>query len=172
MDPINKLKQDYPWIQTPLVVGAPMRLIALADMAVEISKAGKYHHQRYQNTEQQDNKLTLFYRRHRFHRRRNRRHRSTHPTPTRPTNTPANLSPRFPHPAHRHWFHQLGSPIRPLHLHHRRVPTSRSMVLRPVITVVAGRLGRSKPARKSSNEDMGADRQCEGSNRSSKTRPT
>ncbi|KAL5121952.1 hypothetical protein ACEQ8H_000168 [Pleosporales sp. CAS-2024a] len=40
MDKTQKLKEDYPWIQTPLVVGAPMRLIALADMAVEISKAG------------------------------------------------------------------------------------------------------------------------------------
>lgn len=41
MDDIQRLKEDYPWIQTPLVVGAPMRLIALADMAVEVSKAGK-----------------------------------------------------------------------------------------------------------------------------------
>ncbi|KZM21126.1 nitronate monooxygenase [Ascochyta rabiei] len=40
MDPIQRLKTDYPWIQTPLIVGAPMRLIALADLAVEISKAG------------------------------------------------------------------------------------------------------------------------------------
>ncbi|KAF2134162.1 inosine monophosphate dehydrogenase [Dothidotthia symphoricarpi CBS 119687] len=40
MDHISRLKKDYPWIQTPLIVGAPMRLIALADMAVEISKAG------------------------------------------------------------------------------------------------------------------------------------
>ncbi|KAH8731412.1 oxidoreductase 2-nitropropane dioxygenase [Phaeosphaeriaceae sp. PMI808] len=40
MTQIQQLKQDYPWIQTPLIVGAPMRLIALADMAVEISKAG------------------------------------------------------------------------------------------------------------------------------------
>lgn len=40
MNNIQRLKKDYPWIQTPLVVGAPMRLIALADMAVEISKAG------------------------------------------------------------------------------------------------------------------------------------
>jgi hypothetical protein len=38
---LSRLKEDYPWIQTPLVVGAPMRLIALADMAVEVSKAGK-----------------------------------------------------------------------------------------------------------------------------------
>ncbi|KAI4691119.1 uncharacterized protein J4E84_003410 [Alternaria hordeiaustralica] len=37
---MQRLKEDYPWIQTPLVVGAPMRLIALADMAVEVSKAG------------------------------------------------------------------------------------------------------------------------------------
>lgn len=37
---VQRLKKDYPWIKTPLVVGAPMRLIALADMAVEISKAG------------------------------------------------------------------------------------------------------------------------------------
>jgi len=41
MDDMQRLKEDYPWIQTPLVVGAPMRLIALADMAVEVSKAGK-----------------------------------------------------------------------------------------------------------------------------------
>jgi nitronate monooxygenase len=43
MTDLRKLKQDYSWIQTPLVVGAPMRLIALADMAVEISKAGNTH---------------------------------------------------------------------------------------------------------------------------------
>lgn len=42
MQHIQRLKQDYPWIQTPLVVGAPMRLIALADLAVEISKAGSF----------------------------------------------------------------------------------------------------------------------------------
>jgi hypothetical protein len=41
MNDLQRLKKDYRWIQTPLVVGAPMRLIALADMAVEISKAGK-----------------------------------------------------------------------------------------------------------------------------------
>lgn len=35
-----QLVKDYPWIQAPLVVGAPMRLIALAPLAVEISKAG------------------------------------------------------------------------------------------------------------------------------------
>ena len=40
MNDTQKLKEDYPWIQMPVVVGAPMRLIALADMAVEISKAG------------------------------------------------------------------------------------------------------------------------------------
>lgn len=43
MEGVQRLKTDYPWIQTPLVVGAPMRLIALADMAVEISKAGMKH---------------------------------------------------------------------------------------------------------------------------------
>ncbi|PSN60592.1 inosine monophosphate dehydrogenase [Corynespora cassiicola Philippines] len=37
---IARLKEDYPWISTPLVIGAPMRLIALAELAVEISKAG------------------------------------------------------------------------------------------------------------------------------------
>ena len=42
MDPIQRLKTDYPWIQTPLIVGAPMRLIALADLAVAISKAGTH----------------------------------------------------------------------------------------------------------------------------------
>ncbi|KAH6612485.1 2-nitropropane dioxygenase [Boeremia exigua] len=40
MDAIQRLKTDYPWIQTPLVIGAPMRLIALADLAVAISQAG------------------------------------------------------------------------------------------------------------------------------------
>jgi hypothetical protein len=40
MSQAQRLKSDYPWIQTPLIVGAPMRLIALADLAVEISKAG------------------------------------------------------------------------------------------------------------------------------------
>ncbi|KAH7402002.1 hypothetical protein DE146DRAFT_652148 [Phaeosphaeria sp. MPI-PUGE-AT-0046c] len=40
MNDLDRLQHDYPWIQTPLIVGAPMRLIALADMAVEISKAG------------------------------------------------------------------------------------------------------------------------------------
>ncbi|PVI00280.1 oxidoreductase 2-nitropropane dioxygenase [Periconia macrospinosa] len=38
--PLQNLHTDYPWIRTPLVIGAPMRLIALADLAVEISKAG------------------------------------------------------------------------------------------------------------------------------------
>jgi nitronate monooxygenase len=42
MQPIQRLKEDYPWIRTPLVVGAPMRLIALGDLAVEISRAGVY----------------------------------------------------------------------------------------------------------------------------------
>lgn len=41
MEGTQRLKKDYPWIQTPLIIGAPMRLIALADMAVEISKAGR-----------------------------------------------------------------------------------------------------------------------------------
>ncbi|KAF1953904.1 inosine monophosphate dehydrogenase [Byssothecium circinans] len=40
MEDIQKLKRDYPWIKTPLIIGAPMRLIALADLAVEITKAG------------------------------------------------------------------------------------------------------------------------------------
>lgn len=31
---------DYPWTQKPLIVGAPMRLLALASLAVEISAAG------------------------------------------------------------------------------------------------------------------------------------
>jgi hypothetical protein len=59
MTDIQRLKKDYPWIQTPLIVGAPMRLIALADMAAEITKAGMspppihpfhipHHHSTYQ----------------------------------------------------------------------------------------------------------------------------
>ncbi len=35
------LQKHYPWIQSPLIVGAPMRLIALAELAVEVSKAGE-----------------------------------------------------------------------------------------------------------------------------------
>ena len=41
MDDVARLRADYPWTRTPLVVSAPMRLIALADMAVEVSNAGK-----------------------------------------------------------------------------------------------------------------------------------
>ncbi|OCK82743.1 inosine monophosphate dehydrogenase [Lepidopterella palustris CBS 459.81] len=40
MASVDRLKKDYPWIKTPLVVGAPMRLIALAPLALEISRAG------------------------------------------------------------------------------------------------------------------------------------
>jgi len=40
MADIQQLKKDYPWIQTPLVIGAPMRLISLAELAVEVTKAG------------------------------------------------------------------------------------------------------------------------------------
>jgi hypothetical protein len=40
MESSEKLKEQYPWIQTPLVVSAPMRLITLAESAVEVSKAG------------------------------------------------------------------------------------------------------------------------------------
>ena len=86
MTSIKKLKHDYPWIQTPLIVGAPMRLIALADLAVAISKAGTIHaaHPLPHLTTQQHNhplfssltpKLTP-HRRHRLHRHRHRRVRS------------------------------------------------------------------------------------------------
>lgn len=34
------MTSDYPWTQKPLIVGAPMRLLALAPLAVEISAAG------------------------------------------------------------------------------------------------------------------------------------
>jgi nitronate monooxygenase len=37
---MDELQRDYPWIHTPLVVGAPMRLIALSKLACEISNAG------------------------------------------------------------------------------------------------------------------------------------
>lgn len=37
---MDNLQKDYPWTKAPLVAGAPMRLIALAAMATEISKAG------------------------------------------------------------------------------------------------------------------------------------
>jgi hypothetical protein len=34
------LIKDYPWIQTPFIANGPMRLIALAPLAVEVTKAG------------------------------------------------------------------------------------------------------------------------------------
>jgi nitronate monooxygenase len=34
------LQRDYPWIRTPTVACAPMRLIALANLAFEVSRAG------------------------------------------------------------------------------------------------------------------------------------
>ncbi|KXT03176.1 hypothetical protein AC579_6870 [Pseudocercospora musae] len=37
---MDRLKSDYPWTKAPLVCGAPMRLIALASLATEISRAG------------------------------------------------------------------------------------------------------------------------------------
>ena len=36
------VKEHFPWIETPLVVSAPMRLISTAALAVEVSKAGMY----------------------------------------------------------------------------------------------------------------------------------
>ena len=36
----GRLKKHYPWVKTPLIIGAPMRPIALAPLAVEISQAG------------------------------------------------------------------------------------------------------------------------------------
>lgn len=40
MEPIKRLQTDYPWAKIPLVSCGPMRLIALADLAVEVSRAG------------------------------------------------------------------------------------------------------------------------------------
>lgn len=37
---MDQLKRDYPWTKAPLVSCGPMRLIALADLATEISRAG------------------------------------------------------------------------------------------------------------------------------------
>ncbi|TKA26336.1 hypothetical protein B0A50_05115 [Salinomyces thailandicus] len=37
---MDELKQDYPWTHSPLVAAAPMRLIALSQLASEVSKAG------------------------------------------------------------------------------------------------------------------------------------
>ena len=34
------LQKDYPWTKAPIIIGAPMRLISLAPLAVAISKAG------------------------------------------------------------------------------------------------------------------------------------
>lgn len=40
MEQIKRLQADYPWTKAPLVSCGPMRLIALADLAVEVSRAG------------------------------------------------------------------------------------------------------------------------------------
>ncbi|KAK8216853.1 hypothetical protein M8818_001816 [Zalaria obscura] len=37
---MDELVRDYPWTQAPLIAGAPMRLIAMAPLAVEVSRAG------------------------------------------------------------------------------------------------------------------------------------
>ncbi|GIZ49402.1 hypothetical protein CKM354_001243200 [Cercospora kikuchii] len=37
---MDQLKKDYPWTKAPLVCVAPMRLIALASLATEVSRAG------------------------------------------------------------------------------------------------------------------------------------
>ncbi|KAL1393813.1 putative 2-nitropropane dioxygenase precursor [Phyllosticta capitalensis] len=37
---LARLKAAFPWIQTPLVVGAPMRLIATVPLTIEICRAG------------------------------------------------------------------------------------------------------------------------------------
>ncbi|CAK3842942.1 related to FMN-dependent 2-nitropropane dioxygenase [Lecanosticta acicola] len=37
---MDQLKHDYPWTKTPLVSCGPMRLVALADLAAEVSRAG------------------------------------------------------------------------------------------------------------------------------------
>ncbi|KAM3414888.1 hypothetical protein BST61_g10031 [Cercospora zeina] len=37
---MDRLKKDYPWTKSPLVCVAPMRLIALASLATEVSRAG------------------------------------------------------------------------------------------------------------------------------------
>ncbi|KAL8644409.1 MAG: hypothetical protein Q9226_007780 [Calogaya cf. arnoldii] len=34
------LQSDYPWVKTPVIVGAPMRFISLAPLAVAVSRAG------------------------------------------------------------------------------------------------------------------------------------
>lgn len=40
MEQIKRLQADYPWTKAPLVSCGPMRLVALADLAVEVSRAG------------------------------------------------------------------------------------------------------------------------------------
>lgn len=37
---MSRLQRDYPWTSYPLIAAAPMRLITLAPLAVEVSKAG------------------------------------------------------------------------------------------------------------------------------------
>ncbi|KAI4283269.1 MAG: hypothetical protein L6R38_002267 [Xanthoria sp. 2 TBL-2021] len=34
------LQHDYPWVKAPIIIGAPMRLISLAPLAVAVSRAG------------------------------------------------------------------------------------------------------------------------------------
>lgn len=39
---MDQLQNDYPWTKAPLVVGAPMRMIALSPLAIAVSQAGGF----------------------------------------------------------------------------------------------------------------------------------
>lgn len=151
MDQNTRLKNDYPWIQTPLIVGAPMRLIALAEMAVEISKAGTTHFPTFllspfllttprpapNHRHHPINLTPQTHRRHRLHRRRHRRLRAIHAPPTSPDAPPRDPAPHLAHASHRHRLHKLGCQPLPLHPANRPIPPQRSMVLRAVYAVLA-----------------------------------
>lgn len=128
MDPVQKLRNDYPWIHTPLVVSAPMRLITLAESATEVSKAGKFpfcfpYHTLHSEpgarvfftsrrsaapSSNAHSQLTTF-RRHRLHSCRHGLLNSLQQSPDcqTPPEKPTLANQRLNH-THRHRLHQLG----------------------------------------------------------------
>ena len=167
MTSIQRLKNDYPWIQTPLIIGAPMRLIALADLAVEISKAGTHPPTTSTPTvqfelEHQATPLTLP-RRPRLHRRRHRRLLAGSPPRQRCDAAISHAPSDSKRPAaHRRRLHQLGR--RPCY----RTPAARALpprgcvVLRAALGRGAGGLDGARQGRVSGHEGLGPGWECKG----------
>lgn len=151
MDDIQRLAGDYPWVQTPLVVSAPMRLIALADMAVEVSKAGKSWKERAKFPSPPSPRnwfvdlLTNWHRRNWVHRRRNRCLRPRIPRPPRTGTTQKHhVTNTAWHLTNRYRIYQLGSEPRDGYPHYRPTPTCSSLVLRSFLHNLARAMDRKE----------------------------